>query len=88
MRMNTYTETLNDAAKKAGGFEALGRACKLTGKAIKKWAELGRPPRTEYTGETHYAQIISAFVDGAVTVEDLLPDISQPPPLQPQPNKQ
>lgn len=38
-----------------------------------KWAIAGKPPRTEYTGETHYAEIISMAVHGAVSRDDLLP---------------
>jgi len=78
--MDTYTDNLNKAAEIAGSFEELGRACKITGKAIKKWAAQGRPPRTEYTGETQYAELISARVDGKVSVEALKPVLNKPSP--------
>lgn len=40
--------------------------------AVNKWRRAGRLPRTEYTGETNYARVLAAAVDGQVTAEQLL----------------
>jgi hypothetical protein len=40
--------------------------------AVSKWLRAGRLPRTEYTGETKYAQVLERAVDGQVTAEQLL----------------
>ncbi|WP_367154675.1 hypothetical protein [Methylomonas sp. HYX-M1] len=79
--MNIYSEKLNEASRIVGGFEKLGRVCGLTGKAVKKWAIAGRPPRTEYTGETQYAELISKAVDGEISVDQLRPSLSKPSPI-------
>lgn len=79
--MNIYSEKLNEASRIVGGFEKLGRVCGLTGKAVKKWAVAGRPPRTEYTGETQYAEKISGAVGGKITVDQLRPAFSKPSPI-------
>ncbi len=65
----------------AGSFEALGRACNVSGKAVKKWADAGRPPRTEYTGETEYAEAISELVGGRVSPDDLRPKLNPTSPM-------
>ncbi len=40
-----------------------------------KWARSGRMPRTEWTGETQYSLAIERATHGAVTREELRPDI-------------
>lgn len=40
--------------------------------AVNKWLRQGRLPRTEYTGETTYAQALSRAVGGRVSAEALL----------------
>jgi hypothetical protein len=37
------------------GLTALARALSVTHQAVRKWEAAGRPPRTEWTGETDYA---------------------------------
>ncbi len=44
----------------------------VTYQAVRKWLASGRLPRTEWTGETKYAQALSAAVGGQVSVEQLL----------------
>lgn len=61
-----------------GGYEATGRACGVSGKAVMKWAKKGRLPRTEWTGETNYASLILEALErtdnaGAVSLTDLRP---------------
>lgn len=54
------------------GVVAIAKACGVSHQAVRKWERRGRLPRTEWTGETNYAERIAAAVDGAVTTEDLL----------------
>lgn len=53
------------------GFEATGRVCGVSGKAVKKWVKNGRLPRTEATGETNYAELLSK-ADPRIDQEKLL----------------
>jgi Uncharacterized protein conserved in bacteria, prophage-related len=62
------------AKKILGSYDAVGRVCGVSGKAVMKWVGSGRLPRTEYTGETTYAQAIEHATNGTVTVEDLRPE--------------
>jgi len=55
-----------------GGYEASGRICGRTGKAVWKWCKQGRLPRTEWTGETDYAAKLVAASNGYVTRDQLL----------------
>jgi hypothetical protein len=76
--MNIYSENLHKARSILGSYDALGKACGgLSGNAVKKWRDNGRPPRTEYTGETNYAQLIEEATSGAVSAVDLLPTLSK-----------
>lgn len=40
--------------------------------AVNKWLRAGRLPRTEYTGETNYAQVLERAVGGQVTAAAML----------------
>ncbi|MGZ8954486.1 MAG: hypothetical protein ACXW0Q_07390 [Methylovulum sp.] len=76
--MNIYSQSLLKARAILGSYDALGKACgDLSGKAVMKWRDKGRPPRTEYTGETNYAKLIEDATDGQVKSEDLRPKIAQ-----------
>lgn len=65
-------EALTEAVKQLGGYEATGRLCGISGKAVMKWTRRGRLPRTEWTGETHYAETIAAAT--GIAREALRPD--------------
>lgn len=54
-------ETLRDAVDAAGGPAAAADGCGISPRGIYKWLERGRFPRTEYTGETHYASKLAAM---------------------------
>lgn len=70
--MNT-TEALDKAVSILGSNAAVGRVCgSLTHEAVRKWRKKGRMPRTEYTGETIYAQLIAKATNEQVTIADLL----------------
>lgn len=74
--MSTYKENLIKARRLLGSYNAVGIVCGgITGKAVMKWRDQGRPPRTEYTGETCYAQMIETATGGEVRASDLLPNV-------------
>lgn len=62
---------IESAVEKIGGYEATGRLCGVTGKAVRKWCKQGRLPRTEWTGETRYAEKIAEA--SGVPVAELKP---------------
>ncbi len=43
-----------------GGQSATARIVKVSPKAVRKWVQAGKLPRTEATGETRYAHLMSA----------------------------
>lgn len=72
--MNTYTESLIKVRQILGNWDAVGKACGgLSGKAVMKWRDKGRPPRTEYTGETNYAKLLANATDNQVNESCLRP---------------
>ena len=50
----------------------IARTCGVTYKAVAKWRDRGCLPRTEFTGETRYAEAIERLTGGQVTAEELL----------------
>lgn len=75
------TQDSRNALQKA--IDALGpykiaKLVKRRGPSIYKWRESGRLPRTEWTGETNYAEIIAhacaerSDIDPPITREQLL----------------
>lgn len=54
------------------GLSKLARELGVTYQAIRKWEAAGRLPRTEWTGETRYADRIVELTAGGVTREQLL----------------
>ena len=63
---------LEKAIEIIGGPLALGRCLGKSRQAVNKWRRLKRLPRTDWTGETNYAEQIEAATNGAVTREELL----------------
>ncbi|MFJ3486607.1 hypothetical protein ACIPL1_24860 [Pseudomonas sp. NPDC090202] len=53
--------TISIAIESAGGPVAVATACKVSRQSVDKWVAKGSLPRTEYTGETSYAERISAL---------------------------
>lgn len=53
------------------GLARLAACVGKTHQAIRKWQLAGRLPRTEWTGETAYAQKISEMCEGNPTVDQL-----------------
>jgi len=54
------------------GLAALARALGVTHQAVRKWEAAGRLPRTEWTGETRYAETMEQLTAGGVTKAHLL----------------
>jgi DNA-binding transcriptional regulator YdaS (Cro superfamily) len=75
MENSHTTASLLRAKSLLGSYNAIGRVCSVSGKAVMKWVAAGRLPRTEYTGETRYAEMIQSATNGAITCKDLRPDI-------------
>lgn len=48
------------AFEAAGGIGAAARACGRSYQALNKWRQAGALPRTEYSGETKYAESLAA----------------------------
>jgi len=68
----TLAITLAGPARLAG-LRRLADACGLKSyQAVLKWESAGRLPRTEWTGETHYAKAIEEVTGGKVTRKALL----------------
>jgi hypothetical protein len=67
----SISNPLADAIEQVG-LVALARALSLTHQAIRKWERAGRLPRTEWTGETNYAEQIERLTGGRVTKAMLL----------------
>ncbi|WP_334034729.1 hypothetical protein [Burkholderia cepacia] len=79
---------IETAVAYAGGLTQFTKALNeriarpLTYQAIKKWMARGRLPRTEWTGETHYAEAIENLTGGRVLRVELLRiggDSAEPP---------
>lgn len=51
---------LKDSIAKAGGVSRASAVCGVSPRAIYKWLASGSLPRTEYTGETRYAERLAA----------------------------
>ena len=75
--MNEYQKTLDKIRKILGSYAAIGAVCGISGRAVKKWHAAGHPPRTEYTGETNYAEAILKAIDYVITKPPLLPKIDK-----------
>lgn len=67
--------SLRDLFDRAGGIEVAAKACGVSSRALYKWASRNSLPRTDYTGETHYAEALAALADGvsADQIRDAFP---------------
>lgn len=63
---------LDKAIDLAGGQTAIANIVGLTPQAIQKWVANGCLPRTEWTGETNYAELIADHLAPQISREELL----------------
>lgn len=71
---------LDAATALLGGLEKTAAVCGVSFVSVHKWIKRGRLPRTEWTGETHYAEKIEAATGGAITKAELLSYVPSPKP--------
>lgn len=71
LAMNTITP-LEKAFHLCGGPYGLSRVCGVSNTSVHRWKKKGCLPRTEWTGETRYAELIEAATQSAVTKAELL----------------
>ncbi|RBO83404.1 DNA-binding protein [Marinomonas aquiplantarum] len=55
-----------------GGVPTAANVCRVSVRAVYKWIEKNRLPRTEYTNETTYAKELEAASNGSVRASDFL----------------
>lgn len=68
--------TLAEAIKEIG-VTAISSACGCSPRSIYKWMKKGALPRTDFTGETNYAEQIALASEGKFSAE-LIKAISRP----------
>lgn len=71
----TYTKSQNIVERAiylAGGPRMVAMAFGLSRQAVDKWIAQGHLPRTEWTGETHYAGALERISGGGVLRDELL----------------
>ncbi len=78
MRPVNTLDPLERAIAKVG-LGKLASRLGVSGQAVRKWQTQRRMPRTEWTGETSYSDVIEVETGGEVTRAELL---SKWPPLQ------
>ena len=59
MAPTDFPSALAFAIQAAGGISAAAKACDRSYQALNKWRLAARLPRTDYTGETDYAERLS-----------------------------
>lgn len=55
-----------------GGVPVIATACKVSPRAVYKWIDRGKLPRTEYSGETAYANTIANLPGADFSANQLL----------------
>lgn len=71
--------TLREAIDTIGGVKAAAIAINKSERAVYKWLCNGALPRSEYTGETNYSEILARISAGAFTAKQLR-DVARPLP--------
>lgn len=64
-------KTLSQAITQVGGPSEAARICDVSPAAVGKWLKRGHLPRTEYSGETNYAELLAKASKGAFTAREL-----------------
>ena len=55
-----------------GGVKAASEICGVSPRAFYKWLDADALPRTDYTGETRYAELLSEASGSHFTADELL----------------
>ena len=63
--------------KLPGKAKCAAKVCGVSVRAVYKWINTGRLPRTDYTGETHYATSLAEASNGAFSANYLLEPIGE-----------
>lgn len=50
---------LKEVIDSIGGVASAASICGISPRAVYKWLKAERLPRTDYTGETHYAELLA-----------------------------
>lgn len=77
---NTLRKAIDMIPDKVVGAAA---ACDVSIRAVYKWINSGRLPRTDYTGETRYAELLAEASGNQFTATWLLEESLKPQPDQP-----
>lgn len=64
-------QSLKEVFQGAGGIEVVSTVCGLSPRALYKWVARDSLPRTEYTGETAYAESICTLPGIDLSPSDL-----------------
>jgi hypothetical protein len=59
MKPNDFSSAVAFAFEATGGIGAAAKACGRSYQALNKWRLAASLPRTDYTGETRYAALLS-----------------------------
>ncbi|MFN3766812.1 MAG: hypothetical protein ACK4TD_00445 [Ectopseudomonas guguanensis] len=59
LRLEDFPNAVAFAFEAAGGIGAAAKVCGRSYQALNKWRQAGVLPRTEYTGETRYAELLA-----------------------------
>ncbi|MBB04089.1 MAG: hypothetical protein CML03_00955 [Pseudooceanicola sp.] len=71
--------TVKSAIAEAGGVEAVSEGCGVSIRAVYKWIASGSLPRTEYTGETQYASVLSQLSKNKLSPNQILEETRPKP---------
>lgn len=63
---------LNNIVEALGGFSNVAQICEISSTGVRKWLKAHALPRTEWTGETNYAERLSQALGGKLSKEEIL----------------
>lgn len=65
--MNSLRKIIDDI-----GAVRVSELCGVSVRAVYKWRKANTLPRTEYTGETHYSEILAKALNNKLTSAEIL----------------
>lgn len=63
---------LRKAIDEVGGVSAASKICGVSPRGLYKWLDADALPRTDYTGETRYAELLAGASKGKFSAGELL----------------